>query len=97
MGDWNGKGYCRDDFVDAWARYLPPQPATSATAATSGSHKQRHVADVADVAATPGGEENGVPLLFCSDCEEDKRVDRVRLGITYLACGHHVVEEVASP
>jgi Protein of unknown function (DUF3631) len=91
VGDWNGKGYCRDDFVDAWARYLP-LPATSATAATSGSHKQRDVADVADVAATRGGEENGVPLLFCSDCEVEKKVDVVKAGITYLTCGHQPEE-----
>jgi hypothetical protein len=43
VGEWHGKGYAKEDFYDAWQRYLPvepiaPQPpATAATAATSGA------------------------------------------------------------
>jgi hypothetical protein len=46
------KGYKREDFVDAWERFLSPSrpSATSATSATSQSHSQAVVADVADVA-----------------------------------------------
>jgi hypothetical protein len=29
------KGYARADFVDVWARYLPPSPATSVTSVTA--------------------------------------------------------------
>jgi hypothetical protein len=52
VGNGSQKGYKREDFLDAWERFLSPsrQSATSATSATSGSHKQRDVADVADVA-----------------------------------------------
>jgi Protein of unknown function (DUF3631) len=55
------KGYRREDFLDAWERFLPSSrpSATSATSATSQSHSQADVADVADVAHTrerPGGE-----------------------------------------
>ena len=50
------KGYYRNDFEDAWARYvnLPAtsatEPATSATAATNKGPSTSGVADVADVA-----------------------------------------------
>jgi hypothetical protein len=51
------RGYKREDFFDAWERFLPPRPsATSATSATSLSHSQADVADVADVAHTRDGE-----------------------------------------
>jgi hypothetical protein len=51
------RGYKREDFFDAWERFLPPRPsATSATSATSLSHSQADVADVADVADTREGE-----------------------------------------
>ena len=40
-GEWTGRGYVREDFYDAWERYLPPPPspegsATSTTSATNG-------------------------------------------------------------
>jgi hypothetical protein len=46
------KGYRREDFADAWERFLglSRTSATSATSATSQSHSQAVVADVADVA-----------------------------------------------
>jgi hypothetical protein len=46
------KGYKREDFVDAWERFLSSSRtnATSATSATSQAHSQADVADVADVA-----------------------------------------------
>lgn len=43
VGEWHGKGYAKEDFYDAWQRYLPDEskapipPATSATNATSGA------------------------------------------------------------
>ncbi len=32
VGETNPRGYHRQDFTDAWARYLPPQPVTPVTA-----------------------------------------------------------------
>ncbi len=32
MGESISRGYQREDFIDAWTRYLPPQPVTSVTA-----------------------------------------------------------------
>jgi Protein of unknown function (DUF3631) len=130
------KGYKREDFADAWERFLAPSRtrATSATSATTGSHKQRDVADVADVADRRGGpaevpsgvgedeiervaevmctedwlsddeitelgllslgelEEryggDGDERAHCPNCGGAKKVDKVRAGLTYLACGH---------
>jgi Protein of unknown function (DUF3631) len=52
IGDETPRGYRREDFVDAWERFLiQPRPsATSATSATSAWLSQADVADVADVA-----------------------------------------------
>jgi hypothetical protein len=52
IGDSTPRGYQRDDFLDAWERFLPrPRPAaTSATSATSKAPSQANVADVALVA-----------------------------------------------
>lgn len=50
------KGYIREDFLDAWVRYLRD---TSATGATSATQVRIHVADVAPVADStvdPSGE-----------------------------------------
>jgi hypothetical protein len=52
-GDNTPKGYVRTDFLDAWARYVPPpeKAATSATDETTQSSQSAGVADdVADVA-----------------------------------------------
>src|SRR5262249_27831403 len=61
VGEHVQKGYAREDFADAWARYLsvPPESATSATSATDGAEEpapdsdrgaapSSGVADVAD-------------------------------------------------
>ena len=44
VGEWHGKGYAKEDFYDAWQRYLPaPQPpATSATSGTPADHDMSH-------------------------------------------------------
>jgi hypothetical protein len=42
VGEATPRGYHREDFHDAWSRYVPPLSATSATPLAS------HVADVAD-------------------------------------------------
>jgi hypothetical protein len=58
------KGYKREDFADAWNRYLPPSPQKPATGATTESQTEEEtprqaglgdgVADVAGVAGFPG-------------------------------------------
>jgi Protein of unknown function (DUF3631) len=59
------RGYKREDFADAWERFIPSSTsATSATSATPGSHKQRDVADVADVAHIREQPES----RFCDAC-----------------------------
>jgi Protein of unknown function (DUF3631) len=46
VGEWHGKGYAKDDFYDAWHRYLPDEPiaplppAISATNGTNGHAKE---------------------------------------------------------
>jgi Protein of unknown function (DUF3631) len=67
------KGYKREDFQDAWERFLSSSRpgATSATSATTGSHKQRDVADVADVADIrdgPDWDALGGRERFCDEC-----------------------------
>lgn len=52
------RGYLREDFTDAWVRYLrvlDGPPVGSATSATSATRIRTHVADVADVADFTGG------------------------------------------
>lgn len=59
FGDDTRKGYLREDFYDAWARYLPPEPgATTAT--------PEPVSDVSDVSVLRPPEET----LFPSEEEE---------------------------
>jgi len=59
IGEWNGKGYGKKDFHDAWQRYLtpPPSPATSATPRQSNGFAQKTVEaegdSIADVADRP--------------------------------------------
>jgi Protein of unknown function (DUF3631) len=64
------KGYRREDFVDAWERFLAvPRPsATSATSATTAWLSQADVADVADVADRRDGAES----RFCDACTTQK-------------------------
>jgi hypothetical protein len=55
IGDVTPKGYERADFIDVWARYLPPSsspspPAGSKTNATSATNADFAEVDVADVA-----------------------------------------------
>jgi hypothetical protein len=49
----NLRGYVRDAFEEAWARYLPPPAGGSATPATPATPLARHVAPVAPVAGGP--------------------------------------------
>jgi len=51
------RGYKREDFVDAWNRYLPQTDATTATAATDTVAEPSQVALVALVADKSGGAE----------------------------------------
>ena len=41
LGEWNGKGYKREDLWDAWSRYLPSPPKESATSATTATDDGR--------------------------------------------------------
>jgi hypothetical protein len=50
------------------------------------------VEEVADVLEFEA-DGNGVLALRCPTCGVDKEVDKIRAGITYLACGHHVFVE----
>ena len=34
VGEWHGKGYAREDFHDAWQRYLPQPAMEAATSET---------------------------------------------------------------
>jgi uncharacterized protein DUF3631 len=57
LGEIVRKGYAREDFQNAWERYLPASPTVSATSATSATDlisKNNFVADVADVAEVAG-------------------------------------------
>jgi hypothetical protein len=66
-----GKSYKREDFLDAWERFLPhPRPGvTSVTSVTSGSHKQTDVTDVTDVTHRRGWPES----RFCDECTTPER------------------------
>jgi Protein of unknown function (DUF3631) len=35
VGEWHGKGYAKEDFYDAWQRYLPQSPIEEVTSVTS--------------------------------------------------------------
>lgn len=54
VGDWHGKGFRRDDFFDAWCRYLPSPPiapvtsVTTVTEAVSETSGDTNVTDVTD-------------------------------------------------
>jgi hypothetical protein len=56
VGDATPRGYRREDFVDAWQRYLTPPstPGTSATSATSETTQQNQQIIVADAVADGG-------------------------------------------
>jgi Protein of unknown function (DUF3631) len=71
VGEATPKGYRREDFVDAWERFLAvPRPsATSATSATSAWLSQADVADVADVA----DRRDGSASRFCDACTTAER------------------------
>jgi Protein of unknown function (DUF3631) len=55
------KGYKREDFVDAWERFLPPPrgAVTTVTTVTPGSHKQTAVTEVTVVTGGHGGQDPG--------------------------------------
>jgi hypothetical protein len=72
----NRKGYFREDFHDAWKRYLEPS-ATSATSATKLINTDKKVAEVAEVALRPPEPDDadltfeGYPIL--PDCLDRRR------------------------
>jgi hypothetical protein len=50
VGSWNGKGYIRQDFYDAWVRYLPPLPSgKSETRETTETNSNPCTADTPSV------------------------------------------------
>ena len=74
IGDRILKGYTREDFHDAWLRYLPPsaagESATSATGATNpgnGRFSQENVADVADSGPDVADTRDGKSPINSSD------------------------------
>jgi hypothetical protein len=71
IGELTPRGYERDDFADAWERFLPPPrpDATSATSATPEAQSQANVADVADVAHGRQASEN----RYCDACDDHDR------------------------
>lgn len=80
------KGYRREDFADAWERFLgiSRTSATSATSATSQSHSQAVVADVADVAHVREGFDRaalGGRDRFCEACVTPNVCDAERYCI----------------
>ncbi len=96
MGNATPRGYERQDFEDAWERYLacpPPIPEISATSATSATKltprlnlEPGNVADVADVAVYTGMGEGGAvdPDGFPDDAIPD---DGRRLAAFSVALG----------
>jgi hypothetical protein len=52
VGEWHGKGYAKEDFHDAWQRYLPQPPmegvttVTNATNATNGTNGHAKTPDL---------------------------------------------------
>jgi Protein of unknown function (DUF3631) len=89
IGDRTPKGYQREDFADAWERFLPPRPsATSATSATTAPLSQADAADVADVADRRDGREQ----YSCDVHPGEHAVVRRAAGLVYLACGCFVHE-----
>jgi hypothetical protein len=57
IGDATPRGYRKEDFLEAWERFLASRPsATSATSATTAPLSQADVADVADVADRRDGD-----------------------------------------
>jgi hypothetical protein len=74
IGDRISKGYTREDFHDAWLRYLPPsaagESATSATGATNpgnGQFSPENVADVADSGPDVADTRDGKSSINSSD------------------------------
>jgi Protein of unknown function (DUF3631) len=66
------KGYRREDFLDAWERFLPParvQAPQAPQAPQPAPHQQTDVADVADVAHTRDGGNS----RYCPECETPER------------------------
>jgi hypothetical protein len=69
------KGYRRDDFRDAWERFLLPAPVQAPQAPQApqpAPHGQRDVADVADVADIRGQPSS----RFCDECDDPERCAR---------------------
>ena len=83
-GGTNRKGYQRDDFEDAFRRYLDAPPfspgrATSATSATDLSNKDKLVAPVAPVAPVDKKGANGVEHPHFGKIPRSSKADVVRL------------------
>jgi hypothetical protein len=70
-GERRAKGYRREDFLDAWERFLVllRPGVTRVTSVTTGSHKQTDVTDVTDVTLRRDG--SGRP--FCDACATPDR------------------------
>lgn len=49
------KGYNRDQFTDAWSRYLPPAPPAARVTAVTSAASEPSVTDVTDESAPEGG------------------------------------------
>ena len=84
IGERISKGYAREDFHDAWLRYLHPsarEGATSATGATdpgNAGFSQENVADVADSDPDVADERGGESPINSSDVADVADVADVR-------------------
>jgi hypothetical protein len=66
VGGGTVKGYERAALADAWARYLPPFPATSETSETSETHPAESSADVSLVSfVSQSGGDGGEVCAHC--------------------------------
>lgn len=83
------KGYRREDFVDAWARYLAPaSPELSATSATSLQNGaiSSGVADVA-VGSANGGEAHEIPFESSGEqCDCGQPISTMRAAAGKATC-----------
>jgi hypothetical protein len=67
FGDTTARGYAREDFIDAWARYLPCLPPGSITTVTPVTGLVEIDVDVSIGAAASSQEDDGDPFASLKD------------------------------
>jgi hypothetical protein len=67
FGDTTARGYAREDFIDAWARYLPCPPPGSITSVTPVTGSVEIEVEASIGAAAPSQEHDGDPFASLKD------------------------------